>query len=284
MELHTLGVDGGYDANDIAELARIFTGWHESDGEFAFNDELHDNGDKLFLGEQISAAGVGEGEQVLDMLAAHPSTASYICAKLITVFVSDAGVESLQNQCAAQFLASDGDMTAVLTGIFSSDAFGSPEYYRNKVKTPLELVVATARGFAVSVDPTLLNQQLQQMGMGLFEFPVPTGFSETAADWLNTNALLQRIKLVNQASWQLSDAYAIDVKQLALAQGASSAETVVSFLFELALANDFGALEFDIALNILNADGPFDINNEQADEKLKRLLGTVLSLPGYQYQ
>lgn len=284
MELHTMGVNGGYTATDIAELSRIFTGWHELDGTFSFNDELHDNDDKVFLGQQVIGAGVAEGEQVLDILSSHPSTARFICGKLVTLFVSDQPVNTLQEQCAAEFLASDGDIVAVLSVIFGSEPFAATENYRSKVKTPLELVLSTARGFAAQVDPYGMNDALSEMGMSLFEFPAPTGFSEVSEDWLNSNAILQRMRLVNQAAWQDSDALEVDFRQLLLNQGYHSAEAVVSFLYELALSNDFTELEYQMALDILNQDETFDINGNNADDKLSRLLGTVLSFPGYQYQ
>ena len=284
MELHTLGVDGGYTGDDVAELARIFTGWHEQNGQFAFNDELHDNGDKVFLGNNIAGSGVAEGEQVLDILAAHPSTASFICSKLVTLFISDTEVSSLQNQCAAEFLASNGDIRSVLLVILQSETFNDAEHYRNKVKTPLELTVATARGFSTEVNVRRINELLSDMGMNLFRYPVPTGFSEVGADWINSNALLQRMSLVNRAAWQLDDGYRIDVVDLITSQGFTSAEGAVSLLFELALAGEYSELEYNIALDILNADSPFDLNQPEAPEKLQRLLATVLSFPAYQYQ
>lgn len=284
MELHTLGVDGGYDGDDVAELARIFTGWHELDGQFAFNDELHDSGDKVFLGENIVGSGVAEGEQVLDILASHPSTASFICSKLVTLFVSDTPVANLQNQCAAEFIASSGDIRSVLLVILQSETFNDPIHYRNKVKTPLELTVATARGFSSDVNVRRINELLDDMGMDLFRYPVPTGFSEYASDWINSNALLQRMSLVNHAAWQSDDGYLIDMVDLVTSQGFTTAEGAVSLLFELALAGEYSQLEYQMAIDILHADEAFDLNQPNAAEKLQRLLATVLSFPAFQYQ
>ncbi len=277
MELHTMGVDGGYNAQDIAELSRIFTGWHQSDGAFLFNDGLHDNGDKLFLGQTIIGAGVNEGEQALDLLARHPSTASFICAKLVTLFVSDTPVSSLQSQCASEFLASDGDIKSVLRVIFASDAFALSEHYRSKLKTPIELVGSTLRGFNAELNAGDISDALNRMGMTLFEYPTPTGFSEVAEDWLNTNGLLQRMRFANQAAAQT------DVHAMMSALGLSSAEAIVSYLLELTMANDYSELEYQLLLSILNQDSPFDFNANDADEKLNRVLRTLLSFPGYQY-
>lgn len=282
MELHTLGVDGGYNADDIAELARIFTGWHESGGEFAFNDALHDNGDKIFLAQSITGSGVAEGERVLDILSRHPSTAAFICRKLISVFVGEQAADELRQQCVLAFIDSDGDIRTVLQLILSAEPMSTPQYV--KLKTPLELVIAMARGFDGELDSVTANEALYAMGMNLFEFPLPTGFSEVSADWINSNALLQRMRLVNRVAWQHSDAVHIDFKSFLLEQGYSSAEAVIGFLFELALANRFTPLEYQIALDILNESQAFDIHDSRSDDKLKRLLGTVLSFPGYQYQ
>lgn len=278
MELHTLGVDGGYSGQDIVELSRIFTGWHQSDGVFAFNDELHDNGDKTFLGQSIVGSGVLEGEQVLDILSTHPSTASFICSKLVTLFVSDQPVNDLQSQCAAEFLASDGNIAAVLQVIFGSQAFAASDNYRSKLKTPLEWVTATIRGFNTSLNPGDVDEAMRLMGMRLFEFPAPTGFSEVAEDWLNSNAVLQRMRLALVASER------VDVRALMSAQGFTSAEAIVSYLFELALGNEFTELEYQLALSILNDNEPFDFNANEADAKMTQLLGTVMTFPGYQYQ
>lgn len=278
MELHTMGVDGGYTADDIAELSRIFTGWHHSNGVFAFNDALHDNGDKIFLGQTIVGSGAGEGEQVLDILSAHPSTASFICSKLVTLFVSDMPVSSLQSQCSAEFLATSGDITAVLRVIFGSQAFAASEHYRSKLKTPLELMTATLRGFDAQLSSSDISNSLRRMGMSLFEFPAPTGFSEVAEDWLNSNALLQRLRLANLAASQT------DMRGMMTIQGLTSAEAIVSYLFELTMANEYTELEYQLALSVLNDGGDFDFNGADAERKMTRLLGTLLSFPGYQYQ
>ena len=283
MELHTMGVDGGYTAQDIAELSRIFTGWHENNGEFAFNDGLHDDGNKLFLGNNIAGSGVNEGEQVLDILSAHSSTASYICGKLVTLFVSDQPVGTLQAQCAAEFLATDGNISAVLAVIFSSEAFAASENYRAKVKSPLELMVGTARGFNATMNGDEAAGSLREMGMSLFEFPVPTGFSEVAEDWVNSNAIMLRLSLVNRVAHGNSSVMSVNLRQLLEQSGNRSAQAVVSYLFDLAMAGEFTELEYQLALNILNQDQPFDLQAPDADTKLNRLLGTVLSFPGYQY-
>lgn len=279
MELHTIGIDGGYTATDIAELALMFTGWHEKDGQFTFNESLHDNRDKTFLGQTIVGGNAQEGDQALDILASHPKTADFICSKLITLFVSEQPSSLLQTECAATFMSTQGEIVEVLKVLFNSPQFISGQDYRSKVKTPLELLLSTVRGFDATITPEQMSEQLSSMGMSLFEFSIPTGYSEVGEDWLNSNAIVQRIRLVNQMARDH-----IDFKQLLLAKGVSSAQAVVSHLFEMALFNEFTELEFNLAVAILNAKQPFDIDSADADEKLNRLLGTVLSFPSFQYQ
>jgi uncharacterized protein (DUF1800 family) len=279
MELHTVGVNGGYTATDVAELSRMFTGWHEKEGVFTFNESLHDQGSKEFLGHTIAAAGANEGEQALDILASHPKTGYFICSKLITLFVSEQTSEQLLGECAAEFMSSEGNISEVLKVIFNDPQFTTGQDYRSKIKTPLELLLSTVRSFGAVITPKQMSEHLSAMSMPIFEFSLPTGFSEIGEDWLSSNAIVQRMRLVNQMTRDN-----IDFKQLLLAKGISSAEAIVSHLFEVALFNDFTQLEYNMALSILNAKQPFDMNRPDANDKLNRLLGTVLSFPSFQYQ
>src|SRR6185295_18491817 len=147
MELHTLGVDGGYSQNDVTEVARAFTGWTignpRQGGGYFFNARLHDRGEKLVLGHRIKAGGgESDGEQVLDILATHPSTARFIATKLARRFVSDAPPASLVDRLADKFRATDGDLREVTRTILTSPEFLSPTTYGAKVKTPFEFVVS----------------------------------------------------------------------------------------------------------------------------------------------
>jgi uncharacterized protein (DUF1800 family) len=198
MELHTLGVDGGYTQQDVTQVARVFTGWTLAEprkgGEFTFNERMHEPGSKTVLGKQIKEHGEDEGMQVLDMLAHHPSTAHFISTKLAERFVSDTPPRALVDRMAERFLSSDGDIREVLRTMFRSPEFWSPDSYRKKVKTPLEFVASAVRASGAETDePMPLVQTLNRMGMPLYGAQPPTGYSMKAETWVNSAALLDRM-------------------------------------------------------------------------------------------
>ena len=199
MELHTLGVDGGYTQKDVTEVARAFTGWTidnpRQGGGFTFNPRLHDTGQKVVLGHVIKAGGgESDGEQVLDILAKEPATARLIATKLARRFVSDTPPPALVDRAAARFQATDGDLREVTRTILTSPEFLAPESYRAKVKTPFEFVVSAARALGADVQEALpLVRQLQQLGMPLYQCQPPTGYKDTADAWVNTGALVSRM-------------------------------------------------------------------------------------------
>ena len=199
MELHTLGVDGGYTQKDVTEVARALTGWTVENprlgGGFTFNPRLHDNGEKVVLGHVIKAGG-GEhdGEEVLDILARHPSTAHFIATKLARRFVSDTPPPALVERAAARFLETDGDLREVTRTILTSPEFFSAEALHAKVKTPLEFVVSAVRATDAEVhDAKPLVNQVSQLGMPLYQCQPPTGYKDTADAWVNTGALVGRM-------------------------------------------------------------------------------------------
>jgi uncharacterized protein (DUF1800 family) len=198
MELHTLGVDGGYTQKDVTEMARVFTGWTIREprrgGDFDFNQRMHEPGTKFVLGHTIKEHGEDEGKEMLQMLAHHPSTAHFISKKLAMRFVSDNPPEALVNRMASTFLKSDGDIRQVLRTMFDSPEFWAPQAYRAKVKTPLEFVVSAVRASGADVSNALpLVQTLNQMGMPLYGAQPPTGYSMKAETWVNSAALLNRM-------------------------------------------------------------------------------------------
>jgi uncharacterized protein (DUF1800 family) len=198
MELHTLGVDGGYTQKDVTEVARALTGWTiqnpRQGGGFRFEPRIHDTGEKLVLGHVIKAGGEADGEQVLDILATHPSTARFIAAKLVRRFVSDTPPPALVDRAAARFHESDGDLREVMRTILTSPEFLSPDAYRAKVKTPFEFVASALRATSADVqDATSLVRQMQQLGMPLYMCQPPTGYKDTADAWVNTGALVNRM-------------------------------------------------------------------------------------------
>jgi len=199
MELHTLGVDGGYTQADVINVARAFTGWTidqpRQGGSFRFEPRFHDEGEKLVLGHRIKAGGgENDGGQVLDILAKHPSTAKFISTKLVRRFVSDTPPPALVDRAAARFTETDGDIREVLRTILTSPEFFAADAYRAKVKTPFEFVVSSIRATGSNVtDATALVQNVAQLGEPLYRCQPPTGYADKAEAWVNTGALLNRM-------------------------------------------------------------------------------------------
>jgi uncharacterized protein (DUF1800 family) len=198
MELHTLGVNGGYTQQDVTEVARVFTGWtlkqpKQGDG-FTFEERTHEPGNKLVVGHRIKPKGEKEGLEVLRILARHPSTAKFVSTKLAMRFVSDDPPQSLVDRMAQTFLKKDGNIREVLQTMLDCPEFWAPDAYRAKVKTPLEFVVSAVRASGAEVtDAMPIAHQLQNMGMPLYAMQPPTGYSMKADAWVNSSALLGRM-------------------------------------------------------------------------------------------
>ena len=219
MELHTLGVDGGYTQKDVQEVARCFTGWtiiaprgagaaaqaimnpraaemaRNNPGAFIFRPGVHDNGEKIVLGHKIPAGGgINDGLMVLDILSHHPSTAKFIATKLVRRFVADDPPPALVDRVAQTFLKTDGDIREVLRTIFFSPEFNSQDAYRVKVKRPFELAISAARTVAADTNGgPQFHQWIARMGQPLYGFQTPNGYSDVAENWVNTGALLERM-------------------------------------------------------------------------------------------
>ena len=230
MELHTLGVDGGYTQKDIVEVAKCFTGWTIADprgyrriaanmikgkdedrrlerlqrqagipddldsGEFYFNDRWHERGAKAVLGQKVDEGGMKDGLKVIDILVNHPSTAKFIARKLAVKFVSDNPSEALVGRVADAFHKSSGDIKTTLRALFSDSEFFAPENYRAKIKTPFELAVSSVRaiGGDTNAGPAFVAM-LNKLGEVPYGYQAPTGYPDKAEDWVNTGALLERL-------------------------------------------------------------------------------------------
>ena len=229
MELHTLGVDNGYTQKDIIEVAKCFTGWTIADprgyrksaasmiegkedkrmdrlqrqtgvpddvesGEFFFNPRWHDNGDKMFMGQKINEGGVKDGMKVLDMLVASPYTAKFIARKLAVKFVNDNPSEGLVSRVADAFHNSNGDIKTTLKALFSDKEFFAPENYRAKIKSPFELAISSVRTLGADTNASgAMIAMLNKLGEVPYGYQAPTGYPDTAEDWVNTGALLERL-------------------------------------------------------------------------------------------
>jgi len=198
MELHTLGVDGGYSQQDVIEVARCFTGWTiaspRQDPHFYFDDRIHDPGTKRVRGKKIHAGGIKDGEQVLDMLAKDPHTAHHISLQLAQYFVSDAPPAALVDRMAKTFEKSGGDLRQVMRTMIYSPEFWSRAAAGAKVKTPFELVASTARALGADVDEALpLAGWSARIGEPLYQCLTPNGYSDMAAAWVSTGSLLNRL-------------------------------------------------------------------------------------------
>jgi len=214
MELHTLGVDGGYTQQDVTELARILTGWtmqpqqprrrfdigsapvyargHQGDSIFAFDPARHDNGSKTWLGHAIAPGGQMEGEFALDVLARHPSTAKHIAFKLARRFVADEPSPALVGRLSARFLDTDGDLRAVMQALVESPEFRDAKPV--KFKTPYQYVMSSVRATGIATTNVRpLMAVLSQLGQPLYGCQTPDGYHDTEADWLNPNAITQRV-------------------------------------------------------------------------------------------
>ncbi len=224
LELHTLGVDGGYTQKDIIEVARAFTGWTIAppreqqqqrqgraarlldmggavqDGQFRFTPMLHDRGEKIVLGQTIKAGGgIEDGERVLDIVARHPSTAHHIAYQLAQRFVADEPPKALVDRAAKKFRDTDGDLREVVRTIVTSDEFFAKDVRGVKLKTPLEFLASGLRATGREMrDGRQLLRALMEMGMPLYMCQPPTGYDDTAETWVSAGALVARMNIAQQ--------------------------------------------------------------------------------------
>ena len=203
LELHTLGVDGGYTQADVINVARAFTGWTIFDpqryGEFQFNPQMHDRGEKVVLGHRFPrGGGEDEGVKIIDLLSAHPSTSRFISRKLAQRFVADDPPQALIDRMATTFTRTNGDLRAVMETLLFSREFMSEGAWQAKMKTPLELVASALRALDANItDTTALAQLLTDMGQTLYGRVDPAGYPTTAEAWSGSAGLLRRMAFAN---------------------------------------------------------------------------------------
>ncbi len=198
MELHTVGVNGGYTQADVTNLAKILTGWTIDHPEYGgapeFDPRKHEPGSKMWFGQKINENGFKEGQSALIWLAAQPQTAHHICYEIAQRFIADDPPPALVDRMAQTFLASDGDIKEVLRTMERSPEFWSRKYYRTKVKTPLEFVASAFRATETNpTNPGAIVNTLRTMGEPLYQMQPPTGYPMTADHWMNSAAILDRL-------------------------------------------------------------------------------------------
>lgn len=311
MELHTLGVDGGYTQKDVEEVARCLTGWSirkpNEEGLFFFNPANHDNGEKIVLGEKIPAnGGIKDGEMVLDILARHPSTAKFIATKLARRFISDNPPATVINRAASVFLKTDGDIRATLRAIITSPEFFTAVSYRAKIKSPLEYAAAVIRatGADTNADPQVINS-IARMGQPMFGKITPDGYRDYAEQWLSTGQMLERLNFVSAIAANKIKGTKLDATKLLEGTDVNDLSAVSKRLAVLFLNNDLSsqtqtvldktltkfsasnisdtqpAPQTEKQMQVAVAFKPSDIPKERAD-KIAELIILVLGSPEFQ--
>jgi uncharacterized protein (DUF1800 family) len=288
MELHTLGVEGGYTQKDVTELARCFTGWTidkpRLNPEFKFDKKLHDPDQKIILHKKIHAGGMKDGEQAVELLARHPSTAKFISTKLARRFVSDNPPPSLVARMAKTFQSSDGDIRAVMHTMIYSPEFWSREAYRAKIKTPFELVISAVRALGTDVDTAMpLVQWVGRIGEPLYQCQPPTGYADTAEAWVNTGALLNRLNFSLTLAGNKIRGARSDVGSL-MGVGATEPQVVLERALQIFLGGQASPTTLDTLQKQL--DSP-QVLQAKLDDPVKKVdlgvvTGLVLGAPEFQ--
>ncbi len=262
MELHTLGVDGGYTQKDVQEVARCFSGWTiqkpNEQGLFVYRPGFHDDGEKIVLGHKILAGGgYADGERVLDLLATHPATAKFIATKLARRFISDDPPQSVIDRAAAVFLKTDGSIRETLRAIITSPEFFAPATYRAKTRSPLEYVAAAMRALNVETDgdrPVL--DAMGRMGQPLFGRITPDGYSDRAEQWLSSGAMIARLNFANALATNRLKGTSVKYANLLSGADEANREAVATKLTQLTVPVDFSSASRAVLDKVVHADSP----------------------------
>jgi uncharacterized protein (DUF1800 family) len=297
MELHTLGVDGGYTQRDVTEVARVLTGWAAApygngrknidkqiargskniirQGEFVFRTSWHDQNAKVVLGETFPAGvGIEEGERVLDMLSKHPSTARFISTKLARRFVNDVPSDDLIDQMAETFTRTDGDIAAVVATLAQSRVFWVEAKKRSKMKSPFELVVSSLRALEADVkNPQPMMTWFNRMGEPLYGYLPPTGFPDYAESWANSGTLIARMNFgVRLATGRING---VTLKRLPRdSDGLTTDEALAMYSKLLLPAQDTSAIASEVKETI----------PDDAERKEVQVISMLLGSPEFQYR
>lgn len=288
MELHTLGVEGGYTQKDVTEVARCLTGWTidrpQKGGGFIFRPQMHDFGAKVVLGHKIPAGhGIEDGLEVMHLLAQSPATAHFIALKLCRRFVSDDPPPALIARASKTFLKTDGDIRQVLKTILTSPEFYSQAAYRAKVKSPLELVVSAVRGLGGQTDASVpLLQMIARMGQPMFQYLAPTGFPDRASTWINSGTLLTRINFATLFAANRIRGTQIDLNGLTGELADGSPTGLVQELSTQLVGGELGPQTREaIMASLTQAAGPA-VAYAQPLREVSAAAGLVLASPEFQ--
>ncbi len=289
MELHTLGVDGGYTQKDVTEVARCFTGWTiekpRETPQFKFDERLHDPDAKYVLGKKIHAGGMKDGEEVIDLLVHDASTARFISTKLARRFVSDNPPQALVDRMAKAFAESDGDLKAVMHTMIYSPEFWSRETYRAKIKTPFELVVSATRALGTDVDmPQPLVGWVGRIGEPIYQCQPPTGYADKSDAWVNTGALLNRLNFSLALAGNKMRGSRTDVSALLGGEASADAKAALQRAVQVFLGGQAGPTTVETLEKQL--DSP-QVVQAKLDDPVKQVdlgvvAGLVLGAPEFQ--
>lgn len=290
LELHTLGVDGGYTQKDVIDVARCFTGWTidqpKKVGSFVFRPSAHDNGEKVVLGHRIPAGGgQRNGEQVIDILARHPSTARFISTKLVRRFVADDPPLTLVQRVAETFKRTDGDVRSLLVTIINSPEFFAVENYHAKTKTPFEFVASAVRTANGTTDGSpALVAAVGKMGEPLYSAPAPNGYPDVAEPWLNSGALLSRLNFVSSLTGNQLPGTRVDLRPLLEGANRRDPAQTLDRLLRGLLHNQVSLGSREILLQHLSKPGTIQImlDGRLSNPDIEKIAALVLGSPEFQ--
>lgn len=284
MELHTVGVNGGYTHEDIVEAARVFTGWTVYQGQFYFDPGHHDFGAKTIMGLNLPAGGgLNEGRLLIQHLVGLPQTADFITYKMCQLLIADDPPQDVRNAAAAAFRNNAGDISATLRAIVNHPRFRTDLNLRmNKTKTPLEFMISLMRATEAFPLATNLPDALEEMGMPLLEFADPTGFSEESVDWIDTNAVLLRLNFANSLAMNRGSGHSpeINIRGLLQRYGAETPAEILDLISSLTTHGREHPEARALAMQWLTGDDPnFELTDEILDTRVRQVLSFYLKLP-----
>jgi uncharacterized protein (DUF1800 family) len=301
LELHTLGVDGGYTQKDVQEAARILTGWTIDNvrfgGAFVFKSKRHDPGPKKVMGFSVASdQGIHEGEQLIEYLAKHPSTAKNLAKKLALKFISDNPSQKSIDEIAQVFLKTEGDLTEVYKKIFSMPEFWSEENYKSKIRDPFEYFAFVSRSLDIKFQATKekdlkkIFQYFEQTGEPIYNCQPPTGFKMTSSNWVSAGALVSRINLSLFLAQNNSPSFDYPAENWEKSLEAKKFKNPLEVLRTLNAGHLFNQVKEETMQKISGQFSEFDLltENHAATEHnihyfpVKKMIGLLMSTPELQ--